>query len=115
MGAQTTSSSAYPATHFSYFVVFQYRANGANWNQTTSELLGDFLLFANSPYGQSLLPAGYVMLTEAMRSSNVGGITQYVLKSEVVPQSGSAQAGVKLTLAAVMMTVMSALMAFLML
>lgn len=90
MGNFTTSPIAYPATHFSYFVVYPYTTNLAFWGQTTAQLVADFLLFVNSDYGQSLLPSGYVKLSKALFKRNAETITQFMNKPQPTPQPNSA-------------------------
>lgn len=52
MGRQTSSPAAYPATHFSFMVVLQYRANEVNYPEAVAAILADFMLFAAYGAGQ---------------------------------------------------------------
>jgi hypothetical protein len=66
MGQQTTSPGAYPATHFSFMVVLQYRANEANYPEVVSRILADFMLFA--AYGAGQVRARCECVRECVRN-----------------------------------------------
>ncbi len=78
LGQTTSSSAAYPAAHFSFFVVYLFSSNSASWNMNTAALLANFLTFINSPAGQPLMPSGYVLLPEPLRIQNIATASQYV-------------------------------------
>ena len=91
MGTQTSSAWAYPATHFSYFILFPYlnNAGAPNGDVDTALCLAEFLLFTSYNDGQVALPAYYVKLTDNVKSTNVAAITQYLVKT-VVPKNPAA-------------------------